>query len=510
MNDKWKWMTAGRLRRGAVILAAAGVTVTAGLATAGSALAAVGTVPGGLLLASGGTTIVPPAGGLLTSQPTWGTTTECPTGFQGSADVELFQTNGTFVSIISSDVTGPTAPIPATQGQLDGTIGSILAFAGFSATAPGTVEFAVGCYSGAGSTGSVSYQGDLFISVASGATSYTTSTQGPSQTPTTTTVTVTPSRAASGGSETATASVTATDGTSPAGTVQFEQNGSNIGTAVAVNTGGVATPASTTFTAPTTTSSMTDAVTAVFTPTATTYASSTGTFSLLVQVTGTQTAGAIPVEVTVPNTGALTVTVSTTAISLTVGTGTPLTATGTLNTVSVSDTRNTLPAPGWSVSGQDTAFAGPSGSTPIPGDELGWTPTGTVSGGATLGSAVAPGANPGLADAAQTLASAAPGSGTGTDTLSANLLLDIPSGQGAGNYTSDHTGGVFAQVSFNRTLLVLIVLVAGLVVGVWQLRRWRRVRLGDTLVDVAEQARKETERRLLGQSGKSAEPQGKA
>jgi hypothetical protein len=39
------------------------------------------------------------------------------------------------------------------------------------------------------------------------------------------------------------------------------------------------------------------------------------------------------------------------------------------------------------------------------------------------------------------------------------------------------------------------------------------VRLGETLTDVAEHARKETERRLLGQSGKpssSAEPQGKA
>jgi hypothetical protein len=62
-------------------------------------------------------------------------------------------------------------------------------------------------------------------------------------------------------------------------------------------------------------------------------------------------------------------------------------------------------------------------------------------------------------------------------------------------------------------LLVVIVLVIGLIVGLLQLRRWRRLRLGETLTDVAEHARKETERRLLGQSGKpspSAEPQGKA
>ena len=58
----------------------------------------------------------------------------------------------------------------------------------------------------------------------------------------------------------------------------------------------------------------------------------------------------------------------------------------------------------------------------------------------------------------------------------------------------------------------VIILVAGLIVGLWQLLRWRRRRLGATLAEVAERARKETERRLLGQSAKpsSAEPQGKA
>ena len=60
-------------------------------------------------------------------------------------------------------------------------------------------------------------------------------------------------------------------------------------------------------------------------------------------------------------------------------------------------------------------------------------------------------------------------------------------------------------------LLLVIVLVAGLIVGLWQLLRWRRRRRSATLAEVADHARKETERRLLGQSAKpsSAEPQGK-
>jgi hypothetical protein len=59
-------------------------------------------------------------------------------------------------------------------------------------------------------------------------------------------------------------------------------------------------------------------------------------------------------------------------------------------------------------------------------------------------------------------------------------------------------------------LLVLIVLVAGLIVGLWQFLRWRRLRLGDTLIAVAENARQETERRLLGQQSSAGEPKGKA
>jgi hypothetical protein len=436
MNEKRKWITAGRLRRGAVILGVAGLTAGAAVMTAGSALAGVGSQPGNLSLSA--------ATGALNTTPTWSTTDGCPTGFQGSAQLAEFDTNGNLISRISPTVASVTT---AFSGTLDGNVGALMATVngsgqgGITASNPGTEEWAVGCWTLAGATGSVEYTQSLFISIAAGATTYTTSSTGPVVTATTTTLTATPSPAPSGGTVGLSASVKAADGTTPAGTVQFESGGTDIGSPVAVNTGGTATPATTSFTAPTTTGSTSVALSAVFTPTSTTsYASSTGTFSLLVQASGTQTAGAIPVDVTVPATGQLTVTVSTTAINLAVqGTTAPLTATGTLNTVSVSDTRNTVP--GWSVSGQDIAFTGSgtaAGST-IPGDDLGWAPSGTVSGGATIGATVAPGASPGLADAAQVLASAAPGSGTGTDSLSAALTLDIPASALAGPYTSTLT-----------------------------------------------------------------------
>jgi hypothetical protein len=429
MNEKRKWITAGRLRRGAAILGAVGLVAGAGLATAGSALA-VGTNPGGLVLS--------PATGPLTTQATWAANA-CPAGFQGSADVEEFTLGGTFVSGISLFVTAPVSPI--TNGAFQGTVGALLATAGLglSATNPGTAVWAVGCYSAAGGVGSVTYTDFTYVTATASGT-YTTSATAPTLTATTTTLTATPANpVGSGATVNLSASVTATGGATPAGTVQFEQNGTDIGAAVAVNTGGTAAPATTTFTAPTTTSTATVALTAVFTPTATqTYAGSTGSYTLNVVNSSVQTAGAIPVDVTVPATGTLTVTVSTTAITLAVNATPPLVGTGTLNTVSVSDTRNTVP--GWSVSGQDTAFTGPTGSTPIPGDDMGWAPTcPTLATGAICGSTVAPGTSPGLADAAQVLASAVPGGGTGSSSLSAALPLAIPRSQLAGAYTSTLT-----------------------------------------------------------------------
>jgi hypothetical protein len=213
--------------------------------------------------------------------------------------------------------------------------------------------------------------------------------------------------------------------------VQFEIGGTNIGAPVPVNARGVATT-TTTFPA-----SGTQALAAVFTPASGTYAASQGTLSLVVSG-AVNAAGAITVDVTVPATGSLTVTVAPGGVNLTEqGTTLPTTATGTLNNVTVTDTRNTYP--GWTVSGQVSAFTtGGSAAASIPGDQLGWTPTAAdpLAGGATLGPAVAPGTSPnGLADTAQVLASAPGGQGLGTNTLSANLTLDIPAATAAGAYS---------------------------------------------------------------------------
>jgi hypothetical protein len=434
MNTKLKWGTAGRLRRGAVVLGALGVTAGLAVMTAGVALAGVGAQPGDLELLSSGTVIT---SGLLTSIPTWATTTACPSGFQGSAAITEYTITGVEGSLISSVEASVTAPF---SGTLDGSVGALLDTApvSISATSPGTSEWVVQCYTGTGATGSFENEQSIFVTVASGSSDFTLSSTPPAQTSTTTTLTVSPANpVGSGASLTLTASVSAADGTTPAGAVQFEADGTDIGSAVAVNTGGASAPATTTTTAPTTTSSVSEPLTAVFTPTSTSYASSTGSYTLNVVNSSVQTAGAISVGVTVPATGTLSVTVSTTAITLSVS-GT--TGTGTLNTVSVSDTRNTVP--GWSVSGQDTVFTGSgtaAGAT-IPGDDMGWAPTcATLATGATCGPTVAPGASPGLADAAQVLASAAPGGGTGSSSLSATLTLDIPTSALAGPYTSTLT-----------------------------------------------------------------------
>jgi hypothetical protein len=236
MNEKLKWGTAGRLRRGAVLLGVVGLTAGAAVATAGSALAGVGSQPGNLSLN--------PASGATTLQPTWSTTDGCPAGFQTSAEMADFTTGGTLISRISPVVSaGLTAGF---SGTLDFSIGTLVNTAGIGSG--GTVEFAIGCWSGSGGTGTVEYTQSTFVTVPTGGGSYTTSSTGPVITATTTALTATPSPAGTGATVTLTASVTAADSTTPAGTVQFEVGGTDIGAPVAVNTGGVAAPATTTTT----------------------------------------------------------------------------------------------------------------------------------------------------------------------------------------------------------------------------------------------------------------------
>jgi hypothetical protein len=60
------------------------------------------------------------------------------------------------------------------------------------------------------------------------------------------------------------------------------------------------------------------------------------------------------------------------------------------------------------------------------------------------------------------------------------------------------------------TLLLLVILVVGGGYGVWRARGWRRRRLRAKLDAVADNVRRETERRLLGNKGAAAGPQNQA
>jgi hypothetical protein len=180
-------------------------------------------------------------------------------------------------------------------------------------------------------------------------------------------------------------------------------------------------------------------VSAVFTPTSTTaFTGSTGNASFT--VVGSNGPFPIPVTFTVGATGAFTFTANTTAVTLTVDSANT-TGTGNLdgNAITVTDTRNTFP--GWSVTGQESNFAGP-GTASISGNQLGWTPTSTATlpTGVILGPVVAP-ASPGLGTTAAVLAQEHSGANTGTSSanLSANLLLAIPAAQAAGTYSGTLT-----------------------------------------------------------------------
>ena len=430
MNEKRKWMAAGRLRRGAVVLAAVGLAAGAGVVAAGSALAGVGSAPGQMTMT--------PATGPLTGTVQWGTTTACPSGFQGSAAVTEFVGTNSF-GLISATVNSPTAPISG--ALLDGSVGAVLGFAGISGSTPGTAEFAVGCYPSASLGGTPEYVQSLFVSVANGATTYTTSASGPTQTGTTTTLAVSPTTGVTTATSVGlTATVTAADGTAPAGTVTFF-NGATAINSTPINvtwTGATGTAAtSTTFA-----SSGSFPLTATFTPIPTTYAASTSApTTLTVSTAGsTNATGANPVVInaTVAATGTLTVSVSPGPVNLTVA---GLVGSGTLPNVTVTDTRNNFP--GWSVMGQESAFtSSATPSTPISGNQLGWVPTSTtLPNGAILGGMVAPG-SPGLGTTAAVLALAHAGtgadpSGATSDILSAGLTLDIPPTTTAGAYTGN-------------------------------------------------------------------------
>jgi hypothetical protein len=410
-----------RLKKAALL---AGVTaLVAGASVLGSTHANAAPIVG---TQAGAISLSPPTGPTSTAGITYATTTACPSGFTGSGVVRIVDpaTGGTAnLSPVNNAVTS------AFTGTFNGTFA--LAEQVFADIVGTTSEVAVYCFSGASATGSSEAVQYTFVQISADGSTYTeTNNSGPAAT--TTTLTASPSPATVG--QTVTLTATVTGGTStPAGTVQFEVGGTAIGTPVTLAVGVAST--TTTFSA-----AGTEALSAVFTPTdATAFQASTGTASLTVSTTSPFT-GNEPLAVAVPAVGSFTLTVGAGTVSLSVSTD-GSTGTGTLNAVTVSDTRNTYP--GWSVSGQDSNWAGTgtaAGGT-ISGNQLGWTPTSTtLAPGVTLGAAVTP-ASPGLGTTAAVLASvhAGIGNGYGTSTFGANLTLAIPVTTPSGPYTSSLT-----------------------------------------------------------------------
>jgi hypothetical protein len=250
------------------------------------------------------------------------------------------------------------------------------------------------------------------------------------------------------------ASEAAANGAHPAGWVQFEAGDTDIGAPVAVSSAGVAATTAVILTAAPAAASLR----ATFTPATTAYLTSATTTAARADGGSGGTGGTITITFTVPPTGngqggngqggngqggtgqggtgsptgnfAVTVQPGTTMLQ---DVGRSDVATGTLQQIVITDSRS--PAAGWYVLGQESDFTGSRGARPatIPGTALGWVPTGTVAGGATLGPAVAAG-HLGLSGAGAVLAAAASGLGGGTSTLSADLTLAIPASAATGGY----------------------------------------------------------------------------
>jgi hypothetical protein len=376
------------------------------------------------------------AGSATTTTPTY-SAAACPTGDNGSATINALDPTtpaGTTIQNINASQVGPPV-VPASapfSGSWDQTLASLEGTNGGNNINAGVqFEVAIECFSDAQASVGGTYVQSTFVTInADGSFTANQAMSGPPQA-VNLTLTANPNPATSGQTVTLTATTSVSGAT---GTVQFENNGTNINTTPAQVSGGVAT---TTFTAPTVTTATTESLTAVYTPSGNFTAGTAGALSLPVNPAPANS-GTIPLAVSVPASGSFVLTVDSTDLVTLAASG--LTASGTTTPITVADSRNSYP--GWSVSGQDAAWTGTgtaAGGT-FPGSQLGWQPTDTALAPAvTLGALVNP-VTPGLGTAA-TLASvhAGLGNGYGTSTLGAALSLVIPPTAPAGPYTSGLT-----------------------------------------------------------------------
>ena len=405
-------ITRTRLRLG-LLLALVGALAGAGLLAPTAASAAPGDGPGGLTLT--------PSQGSTGDQPIadFATATACPADHRGLANVELLASDGTDLGPLSTNFVPTDTPV---SGTLNITPLST------PVTSSGDYELALWCYD-------PDFNGfvvpdNVWIHVDVTAGTWQLRTGGSSAVATTTALGASPTTAAPGADVVLTATVTAQDtaGADAVGSVEFFNGSASLGSA-AVSRG----------TASKTVNNLPvgdNPITAKFTPTdPTAFGASTST---PVTVTVSAAGGLDEtINVNIPSTGGGTFTFTVSADPVTMSdatlSGADLTSSGTLSPVTVIDTRTGKP--GWSVSGQATNFTS-GGTNTIDGNALGWVPS-FVSGGAgaTLGTSIPAGTNPGLKQGAR-LASAAAGQGTGTTELRAGLSLKAPADTAPGRYTA--------------------------------------------------------------------------
>jgi hypothetical protein len=353
------------------------------------------------------------------------------------ASPQVAGTNVTLTATVANTTTPATTPVGSVQ-FVDGTanLGAPVAVTGAGTATLATTALAVGTHSLTAvfiPTSTANFTGST-----SAAVLYVINSAGGGATTTPTSLTASASSVTSGSSVTFTATVSPT---TAVGSVNFVEGTTTLGSGTV--SGGVATFSTSTLAVGS------HSVVATFVPTNAANFTVSSSSAVSVTVTtagGGGTTSSQNITTSVPAVGALSIssaaqTVSLPAVSLNAA-GTLLTTSGTLNDVTVTDTRNT--APGFSVTGQVTDFAGP-GTAAINGFNLGWTPSvksasgPTVTAGPAVAPApgIAPGANP--TDPAQGLKTSrtlATGTGTGTAVLSAGLALNAPTSQAPGAYSA--------------------------------------------------------------------------